>query len=43
MMSHPLPHLHLHIPRVASWSWSEQELSGMLVTLLILALMLLWG
>jgi len=40
-MAYHVPHLHL--PRLPVWSWSEQELTGLLVTLLILAIMLVAG
>lgn len=30
-----------HFPRIMTWSWSEQELTGLLITLAILLIMLL--
>jgi len=41
MSAHSLP--HFHVPRIATWSWSEQELTGLLVTLLILLIMMVMG
>ena len=32
---------HPHLPRIQTWSWSEQELTGLLVTLAILLGLLL--
>ncbi|MEI6559299.1 MAG: hypothetical protein WCO00_12915 [Rhodospirillaceae bacterium] len=42
MTTHSLfdPHLP-HLPRVTNWSWSEQELTGLLVTLAMLLALLL--
>ena len=38
-MAHSFPHPHL--PRIATWTWSDQELLGLLVTLLVLVLLTL--
>ena len=36
------PHVpHPHFPRFITWSWSEQELTGLLVTLAMLLVLLL--
>ena len=37
------PHsfFHPHFPRFVNWGWSEQELTGLLVTLGMLLVMLL--
>ncbi len=33
--------LHPHVPHFVTWTWSEQELTGLLVTLVLLMAMLL--
>ena len=39
--SHFHPHLPHVVPRFRTWSWSEQELAGLLTTLAILLVLLL--
>lgn len=42
MTTHSVFHPHMpHLPRFATWSWSAQELTGLLVLMAMLLVMLL--